>query len=53
MTLYGTWVTLRGRVREALFPEFSQLRDALRISQAKIAALEAEVRWRRQQQEER
>lgn len=45
MTLYATWITLRGRVREALFPEFAALRDQLRIERAKNDALLAQLRW--------
>ena len=45
MTLRAWIITLRGRVREMLFPEFNELRDQLRIERAKNGALSAQLRW--------
>jgi hypothetical protein len=45
MTLKAAVTTVRGKIRETLFPEFEELRDQLRIERAKNAALEARVRW--------
>lgn len=45
MTPKAALTTVRGKIREALFPEFKELRDQLRVERAKNAALEAQLRW--------
>ena len=45
MTPKAALTTVRGKIRETLFPEFEELRGQLRIERAKNAALEAQLRW--------